>query len=109
MSDPEKLPFDTMSEAEFEPILQLLQGGNPDAIARRAGITKEQLFQMRDALLAQAEHQKAIEEDVVLPKVGRNEPCPCGSGKKYKNCCLRYGPREHKKAPGKEKRTGDTY
>ncbi len=21
------------------------------------------------------------------PKVGRNEPCPCGSGKKYKNCC----------------------
>ncbi len=22
-------------------------------------------------------------------RVGRNEPCPCGSGKKYKNCCLR--------------------
>jgi hypothetical protein len=22
------------------------------------------------------------------PKIGRNEPCPCGSGKKYKNCCL---------------------
>ena len=22
------------------------------------------------------------------PKVGRNEPCPCGSGKKYKKCCL---------------------
>ena len=22
-------------------------------------------------------------------KVGRNEPCPCGSGKKYKKCCLR--------------------
>ena len=20
------------------------------------------------------------------PKVGRNDPCPCGSGKKYKNC-----------------------
>ena len=20
------------------------------------------------------------------PKVGRNEPCPCGSGKKYKSC-----------------------
>ncbi len=20
-------------------------------------------------------------------KVGRNDPCPCGSGKKYKNCC----------------------
>jgi preprotein translocase subunit SecA len=24
-----------------------------------------------------------------LPKVGRNEPCPCGSGKKFKNCCGR--------------------
>ena len=23
------------------------------------------------------------------PKVGRNEPCPCGSGKKFKNCCGR--------------------
>jgi hypothetical protein len=23
------------------------------------------------------------------PKVGRNDPCPCGSGKKYKRCCLR--------------------
>ena len=23
------------------------------------------------------------------PKVGRNDPCPCGSGKKYKKCCLR--------------------
>jgi uncharacterized protein YecA (UPF0149 family) len=20
-------------------------------------------------------------------KIGRNEPCPCGSGKKYKKCC----------------------
>jgi preprotein translocase subunit SecA len=24
-------------------------------------------------------------------QVGRNEPCPCGSGKKYKRCCLRGG------------------
>jgi preprotein translocase subunit SecA len=23
------------------------------------------------------------------PKVGRNDPCPCGSGKKYKNCCMK--------------------
>ncbi len=25
---------------------------------------------------------------VKAPKIGRNEPCPCGSGKKYKKCCL---------------------
>ena len=24
-------------------------------------------------------------------RVGRNEPCPCGSGKKFKQCCLRKG------------------
>lgn len=29
--------------------------------------------------------QKAYKRE--LPKVGRNEPCPCGSGKKYKKCC----------------------
>jgi hypothetical protein len=26
-------------------------------------------------------------------RVGRNEPCPCGSGKKYKRCCLSDAPR----------------
>ena len=28
----------------------------------------------------------------VGPKIGRNEPCPCGSSKKYKKCCLGRGP-----------------
>ena len=23
----------------------------------------------------------------VVHEIGRNDPCPCGSGKKYKNCC----------------------
>ena len=27
------------------------------------------------------------QQQVVMGKIGRNEPCPCGSGKKYKNCC----------------------
>jgi hypothetical protein len=26
--------------------------------------------------------------DRTIPVVGRNEPCPCGSGRKYKQCCL---------------------
>ncbi|NLV75042.1 MAG: preprotein translocase subunit SecA [Chloroflexi bacterium] len=28
---------------------------------------------------------------VLKTKVGRNDPCPCGSGRKYKNCCLTQG------------------
>ena len=35
-----------------------------------------------DRLLAPL-HQAARD-----PKVGRNDPCPCGSGKKFKKCCL---------------------
>ena len=31
----------------------------------------------------------AVQQRVVGKKVGRNEPCPCGSGKKYKKCCGR--------------------
>lgn len=23
-----------------------------------------------------------------MPEIGRNDPCPCGSGKKYKHCCM---------------------
>ena len=25
---------------------------------------------------------------IIKTKIGRNAPCPCGSGKKYKNCCM---------------------
>lgn len=28
-------------------------------------------------------------------KIGRNDPCPCGSGKKYKKCCLNTGKYEN--------------
>jgi uncharacterized protein YecA (UPF0149 family) len=80
--------FDTMSEAELAPILELLQGGDPDVVAQKAGITREDLFKMRDDLLAQVEHERVKATEVPSKKIGRNEPCPCGSGKKYKHCCL---------------------
>ena len=32
-----------------------------------------------------AAHSKPVVRDE--PKTGRNDPCPCGSGKKYKKCC----------------------
>ena len=28
-----------------------------------------------------------VKQITVIPKVGRNHPCPCGSGKKAKKCC----------------------
>lgn len=32
--------------------------------------------------------RKPIETVVKGKKIGRNDPCPCGSGKKYKKCCI---------------------
>ena len=35
---------------------------------------------------AQAGGGVAVQQRIVYDKVGRNDPCPCGSGKKYKKC-----------------------
>jgi len=35
------------------------------------------------------EEPEQNKKNLSVPKVGRNEPCPCGSGKKYKKCCGR--------------------
>lgn len=34
------------------------------------------------------QERNEIEQQKKKPKIGRNEPCPCGSGKKHKKCCL---------------------
>jgi hypothetical protein len=34
-----------------------------------------------------------------MKKVGRNDPCPCGSGKKYKDCCLHAADAERAQTP----------
>jgi preprotein translocase subunit SecA len=39
----------------------------------------------QDFAEAEAEKTKATPA-AAYPKVGRNDPCPCGSGKKYKQC-----------------------
>ena len=41
----------------------------------------------RAAATAPQDQQKVKQIKLEAPKVGRNEPCPCGSGKKYKKCC----------------------
>ena len=37
--------------------------------------------------LARIRASDDINEIQPIPKIGRNEPCPCGSGRKYKRCC----------------------
>ncbi len=35
-----------------------------------------------------------IDEATITKKIARNDPCPCGSGKKYKQCCGKSGPKK---------------
>ena len=57
---------------------------------RAQGIDRSKIKEQRNDLLTQS-HSDTQEKQVTQPirvekKVGRNDPCPCGSGKKYKNC-----------------------
>ena len=49
-------------------------------IARKEPVPQEKAEEKKKPVV-----QKTVVNDT--PKVGRNDPCPCGSGKKYKNCC----------------------
>ena len=51
--------------------------------------SKEELpggAEQRAAASAPQGEQQRQQPVTVGPKVGRNDPCPCGSGKKFKNC-----------------------
>ncbi len=56
------------------------------------GLDRSQMKEERGDMLSQAHSDTQAAEQVktqpvkVAKKVGRNDPCPCGSGKKYKNC-----------------------
>jgi preprotein translocase subunit SecA len=52
-----------------------------------------EIERQQQAAIAGTEADKKLEPIRNLaPKVGRNDPCPCGSGKKYKQCCMRKTP-----------------
>lgn len=85
--------------------LDLVSNETIEAIERdRATDPKRALCENLRALVHAASYTSSGESAAALsdtppamapraaPKVGRNERCPCGSGKKYKHCCLRAAP-----------------
>ena len=70
-------------------------------LQKAESVTRTEVAEITDASLKDTaislvdgnitEKEGGINKTVVKkePEVGRNEPCPCGSGKKYKNCCGR--------------------
>jgi hypothetical protein len=66
------------------------------ASLKPSGPTQAEIDAMVTKALAQSTQAPASQNQAspnkrTKPKVGRNEPCRCGSGKKYKRCCLLAG------------------
>jgi len=52
-----------------------------------ASLKQENAGAMNEAKGTAKEAAVVKKKPVTVKKVGRNDPCPCGSGKKYKKCC----------------------
>jgi tetratricopeptide (TPR) repeat protein len=74
------------SKELMDAILQVAEGGNPEEIAPKVGMDAQQLVALSDAYVKQT--YESLLGEAATRKIGRNEPCICGSGKKYKKCCL---------------------
>ncbi len=48
---------------------------------------KSKAFSNTLGIIEENEERPAIDSSIDLSKIGRNDPCPCGSGKKFKKCC----------------------
>ena len=87
--------FDEMIEAIKVDVVKLLMNLRQQKDLRRsetAKITKAALQSINSVDGGQSSIENPEVNRTVVreePKVGRNDPCPCGSGKKYKNCCGR--------------------
>ena len=85
--------FDEMIEAIKIDVVKLLMNLREQKDLRRtetAKITKAALASINSVDGGQSTIDNPDVDRTVRreePKVGRNDPCPCGSGKKYKNCC----------------------
>ncbi|MEK9811640.1 MAG: preprotein translocase subunit SecA [Bordetella sp.] len=78
------------SHAEFNPQASF-SAEDPEALAFTAqglagGAAAQPVDQSADAMTGSAFNEQAQTVRREMPKVGRNEPCPCGSGKKFKHC-----------------------
>ncbi len=70
--------FEAMVNSIQEDVLKILFHAKVDAMPQR----------QRVAQPVEASHGKVQKKPVVKEsRVGRNDPCSCGSGKKYKKCC----------------------
>jgi len=77
----------SLSPAVRDAIIKVIEGGDAEEIAKGIGMEPAKLLLLRDTFVEDSMRQSLLGE-AAERKIGRNEPCPCGSGKKYKRCCL---------------------
>ena len=77
----------SLSQEVRDAILKVIEGGDAEEIAKGIGMEPARLLSLRDTFVEHSMRQ-ALLGAAAERKIGRNEPCPCGSGKKYKRCCL---------------------
>ncbi len=70
-----------------QPLMVYKREGHASFEALLAGIQHDVAHSIYHVGIAKGTPQKKKEAVPVGKKVGRNDPCPCGSGKKYKHCC----------------------
>jgi len=70
-----------------QPLVVYKREGHASFEALLAGIQQDVVHSIYHVGIAKETPQKKKEAVPVGKKVGRNDPCPCGSGKKYKHCC----------------------
>ena len=58
-----------------------------DIMENDDNLTDEEIEDFQNDILKMVKWRAEIATSSIR-KIGRNEPCPCGSGKKYKNCCM---------------------
>ena len=76
-------------EIENAPVLPDDIPEKDEDIPKRLDFMDDLFKQFGDRESAGEEFLKRIQEELPKRKVGPNDPCPCGSGKKYKKCCGR--------------------
>lgn len=69
--------------------IPMSEANNQSREAMEAAISTDQMKKFE--ALAKAWKEAHTQKIRKFDKIGRNDPCPCGSGKKYKNCCLSSG------------------
>jgi 2-polyprenyl-3-methyl-5-hydroxy-6-metoxy-1,4-benzoquinol methylase len=74
--------------ARFAPYLRINEIKAFSAPQDTASI-KRTIFLFKGIRHTPASEIQTIAGDIRSPMIGRNDPCPCGSGKKYKKCCLK--------------------